>query len=92
MSLKIVLKMEKVLEERRKCVEVCNKHGLTLSSFNLEDNLDEIRKAIDDVKAGKIEVPDEINVKELDKSVKYYKIVYDKLLYIDQLKELVRSS
>ena len=75
-------KVNKVIEERSKCIEEVKRHGLDLDLFNLEDNIDEMKMASTTMDL------EQIDVKELNKSIKYYQSVYDKLTYIDKLKKL----
>lgn len=87
MSRKSVLaKMESVNDQIKICVDICNKHNLDISLFNLKDNYNEVQERINELKSNDEEI--DISIKDLNNSLKYYKQVESKLLYIDQLKEI----
>jgi hypothetical protein len=82
----IISKMESVNNQIKLCVDICRKHDLDISLFNLKDDYDETQRIIDEYKSNDEEI--NISIKDLNTSLKYYKGVENKLLYIDELKKL----
>ena len=84
----LINKLESVNEQIKKCVDICNKHDLDYKSFNLTDNHKEIKESIEWIRDNPSkELPKGITVKVMNDSLKYYKGVEQKLLYINLLKQ-----
>ena len=82
-------KMKSIVDKQQECIDLCKKHNQDLNIFNLKDNIKDVIQQIDTLdNDSDLTLYD---IKELNKSLKYYQSVYNKLLYIEQLKNIVEN-
>jgi hypothetical protein len=87
---KFINVVEAINSVKKDCIDICIKNNLDPESFNCKDDTRELDVLLENCKKykfvsiKKVEELDE-QIKEFKELLKYYKSVYNKLQYIEQL-------